>query len=93
MAPVINERTRDAIPGQYIIVFKLDTDRDTVLAAERTGERLGGKVEFKYGAELIGFSAKLPANALQALRAARGVAWIEADQKVSINVVQPAQGP
>jgi subtilisin family serine protease len=90
VGPVINERTRDAIPGQYIVIFKPGTERDAVLDAGRTAERLGGKVEFKYRAALIGFSAKLPANALQALRAARGVAWIEADQKVSINVVQPS---
>ncbi len=89
LAPVINEGTRAAIPGQYIVVFKPGTAPNAVLAAERTAERLGGKIGFRYAAALIGFSAKLPANALQALRAARGVAWIEADQKVSINLAQP----
>jgi subtilisin family serine protease len=85
---VVNEGAADTIPGQYIIVFKQDAARDSISAAEAIVKRLGGSVGFRYTAGLIGFSAELPPGALQALRAAPGVAWIEADQKYSINVIQ-----
>jgi subtilisin family serine protease len=88
LARAINEGGPNAIPGQYIVVFKPGTSRNDVLVAERTVERLGGKIGFRYTSALIGFSAKLPASALQTLRAARGVDWIEADQKVSLTTIQ-----
>lgn len=88
LASVINENTPTVIPGQYIVIFKPGTARNDVLVAERTVERLGGKIGFRYTSALLGFSATLPANALQAVRAVNGVAYIEADQKVSINIVQ-----
>ncbi|MFZ0751024.1 MAG: S8 family peptidase, partial [Pyrinomonadaceae bacterium] len=88
LAPVINENTRTVIPGQYIVVFKPGTSREDVLVAERTVEQLGGKISFRYTSALLGFSATLPANALKAVRAVNGVAYVEADQKVSINTLQ-----
>jgi subtilisin family serine protease len=88
LPPVLNEGVRDVIPGQYIVVFKQGTSRNNILAAQRTVQRLGGKVGFTYTSALLGFSATLPPGALQTLRAAPGVAWIEADQKVSIDTIQ-----
>ncbi|HEY1403807.1 MAG TPA: S8 family serine peptidase, partial [Pyrinomonadaceae bacterium] len=85
---VINEGAANTIPGQYIVVFKPGTARDAVLRAEAIVKRLGGTVGFRYESALIGFSAKLPPGAVQALHTMPGVAWIEADQKVSINVKQ-----
>jgi subtilisin family serine protease len=101
-ASVINQRSPRVIPGQYIVVFKQDkalfasnsgTARQQVLAAEETVKRLGGTVGFTYTSAVIGFSAKLPPSALEALRAMPGVAYIEADQIVSLNTIQPPNPP
>jgi Subtilase family/Bacterial Ig-like domain (group 3) len=88
LPPVVNEGAANTIPGEYIVVFRPGTARDAVLTAEAIVKRLGGAVGFRYTSALVGFSAKLPQGALQTLRALPGVAWIEADQKVSINVIQ-----
>jgi len=58
------------------------------LAAERTVEKLDGTILFTYTSALIGFNAKLPPRALEAVRAMPGVAWIEADRIVSKQTIQ-----
>jgi subtilisin family serine protease len=88
LAPVINENTSTVIPGQYMVIFRPGTPRSDVLVAERTVASLGGKIGFRYTSALLGFSATLPANALQAVRGVNGVAYVEADQKVSLNTLQ-----
>jgi subtilisin family serine protease len=102
LAPVINERSPKVIPGEYIVVFKPDTARiasksgaarQQLLAAQETVKRLGGTVKFTYTSAVIGFSAKLPPQALEAVRALPGVAYIEADQIVSLNTIQPPNPP
>jgi subtilisin family serine protease len=93
LAPVHNEGAPNAIPGQYIVVFKPDTRREAVLAAQNTVKKFGGTVGHTYTAALIGFSAKLPPEALKALRATPGVAYIEADQVGSLNTIQPPNPP
>jgi|CZKH01.1.fsa_nt_gi hypothetical protein len=94
---VINERAPKAIPGQYIVVFKPETSRvaskagsarQALLTAQRTVEKLDGKILFTYTSALIGFSAKLPPRALEAVRAMPEVAWIEADQTISVQTIQ-----
>jgi subtilisin family serine protease len=82
-APLFSVNAPEAIPGQYIVVFKEVVAYSDVLSAERTVNKLGGTIEFRYTSALMGFSAKLPPPALEALRALPGVAWIEVDQKVS----------
>jgi len=89
LAPVRNEGAPNAIPGQYIVVFKPGTTREAVLAAQARVKSLGGTVGHTYTSALIGFSVKVSAEALQALRALPGVAYIEADQKFSFDTIQP----
>lgn len=88
LAPVHNAGGPDTIPNQYIVVFKPGTSRETVVAAQNIIRRLDGRVGFTYTSALIGFSATLPAQALNALRAAPGIEFIEADQKVTVDTVQ-----
>ncbi|MFZ1011615.1 MAG: S8 family serine peptidase [Candidatus Sulfotelmatobacter sp.] len=94
---VINEHAPKVIPGQYIVVFKPETARvaskagsarQALLAAERAVEKLDGTILFTYSSALIGFNAKLPPRALEAVRAMPGVAWIEADRIVSKQTIQ-----
>ena len=80
LAPVRDAGAPNTIPGQYIVVFKPDIAREVALAAEDTVRRLNGVVLHTYTSALIGFSAKLPPAALEAVRAAPGVAYIEADK-------------
>lgn len=87
-APVLNERAPNVIPGQYIVVFEKGTTREFVRAAQDTVKKLGGTVGFTYTAALIGFSAKLPANALQVLRSMPRVAYIEADQEGTLATIE-----
>lgn len=98
LAPVIKEDAPKAIPGQYIVVFKPETARvgsksgaarQQLLAAEETVKRLDGTIRFTYTAALIGFNAKLPPKALEAVRSMPGVAFIEADREVSLSTIQP----
>jgi subtilisin family serine protease len=99
LAPVHNEGGPNTIPGQYIVVFKPGTARNVVAAAQERIKSLGGKVLFTYTSSLIGFSVKVPAEgeqaqrAVQALRELSGVAYIEADQKVSGDTIQPPNPP
>lgn len=100
-APLRSQAAAAAIAGEYIVVFG-QGDRAAVAAdaagariavaqsraAEETVKRLGGTVRFTYRSALIGFSARLTPAALEAVRRMPGVAWIEPDQKVSLDVVQ-----
>jgi subtilisin family serine protease len=89
LAPVRNETAQHKIPDQYIVVFKDKTPRDTVRTAQDTIKRLGGTVIFTYTAALIGFNAKIPPQALPAVRALPGVDYIEADQTMTVQTSQP----
>lgn len=83
LAPVLNEELPNRIRDQYIVVFKPGSSRQDVLAAQERVAEIGGKVGHTYTSALVGFSATLPPDALQILSAFPGVAYIEADQKVS----------
>lgn len=85
---IVNADKPTAIPDQYIVVFKQDASRADVAAAEQVVKKLGGSVGFRYTTALIGFSARLPAGALNAVRANKRVAYIEADQKLSLDTVE-----
>jgi hypothetical protein len=93
LAPITNEGAPNTIPGQYIVVFKPGTARNVVAAAQERVKSLGGKVLFTYTSSLIGFSVKVPPQAVQALRALPDVAYIEADQKFSFDTIQPPNPP
>lgn len=95
LAPVLVHDARDVIPGEYIIAFKSGsgsavesaTTKES-LAAQELARRLGGTVGHVYRTIPVGFSAKLPDAALQAVRAAPGVDYVEPNKKVSIASVQ-----
>jgi subtilisin family serine protease len=67
------------IPGEYIVVFHPGLSDVSALARELTG-RHGGDISLVYQHALQGFAAKLPPEAVEALRIHPQVAWIEADQ-------------
>ncbi|WP_183100588.1 S8 family peptidase, partial [Nocardioides pelophilus] len=76
------------IDGRYIVVLKSQTSRTTASGAREVARDNGGRVIHEYTTVLKGFSAKLPARAVRALRANPAVAYIEADRRVSIDADQ-----
>jgi subtilisin family serine protease len=89
LAPLRNENARHIIPDRYIVVFKAKTPRETVQSTEATVTKLGGKILFTYTAALTGFNATIPAAALPAVRAIAGIDYIEADQMMTTQTIQP----
>ncbi len=74
------------VPGQYIVVYKSGVMTADAIGADTAGiQALGGKVLFVYGAALQGYAARLPAQALDAVRRNPLVDYVEADQVYSIN--------
>lgn len=88
-ASSISAPTGDAIPGQYIVVFK-DAVRDPSVAAAQFIATHGGTRRFTYTRALKGFAAQLPDAAVEALRLDPNVAYIEQDQVMRAITVQPA---
>jgi subtilisin family serine protease len=87
-APLIGTAKPTAIDGRYIVVMN-----DRVSAADEKDARTvakenGGKVLDNFGRVLNGFSAKLPDRAVERLRTSPDVAFIEADQRFSIDATQ-----
>lgn len=87
-APLIGTAKPTAIDGRYIVVMN-----DRVTAADEKDARTvakenGGKILDSYGQVLNGFSAKLPDRAVERLRTSPDVAFIEADQRFSIDATQ-----
>jgi subtilisin family serine protease len=88
LAKVANYRAPDAIPDQYIVVFKPGTDSKTVKSTKATATGLGGRIGFTYTTALVGFSAMLPTAALNAMLADPSVEYVEADQRISATTIQ-----
>lgn len=79
-------RTAD-IEGSYIIVFK-DGVKNIPGLARALAASSGGELGFVYEHAVRGFSARIPAAAIEGLRRNPNIAIIEADQEVSISATQ-----
>jgi aqualysin 1 len=71
------------IPDHYIVVFKQDVP-DAPGLARRLVAGHGGALRFTYTTALKGFAARLPGQALEALRRNPNVAYVEPDQTVRL---------
>ena len=92
----------ELIPGQYIVVLRTPTLKASASAAEfeadaaeltRTADKrvreLGGQLRLTYARVFRGFAASgLSAQAVQALRAAPDVAYVEQDQVARASLTQ-----
>lgn len=87
-APILGADYPTAIPGRYIVVFQPGMAGKAVEAAAQGLVRAGGTVHFSYSAALQGFAASLPEEALQGLRNNPNVAYIEADQVITLEATQ-----
>jgi subtilisin family serine protease len=89
VASVASTGSAPIIPGRYIVVFKSDV-ADAAALAGRLVDGNGGTLRFTYTAALKGFAADLPARALDALQHNPNVAYVEADQVVTLFGTEPA---
>ncbi len=87
-APVRGAGQADAIPGEYIVVMKQNAPKQAVGNAKEQARGQGGKIRFSYTHTISGFSAHLPAKALEAMRNNPNVDYIEADQQVALSSTQ-----
>jgi subtilisin family serine protease len=85
LAPVIGAARDTAIEGRYVVVLEEDSSAKSATSAEETALDAGGVVKDSFDTALTGFTAELPSKAVEALREDPAVAFIEADQRVSIS--------
>lgn len=74
------------LPGQYIVVLQDDT-RSAVVAGAHA-RSTGARILAVYGAALKGYTARLSAAQLAAVRADPRVAFVEPDRTVSLTTTQ-----
>jgi aqualysin 1 len=75
------------IPDEYIVVFKSSLP-DAAAEARALVAQHGGTLRFTYTAALKGFAAKLPAQALDALRRNPNVDYVEHDASTATDFVE-----
>jgi subtilisin family serine protease len=76
-----------ATSGRYIVVLKPGAKASTVAAQQ--SDRLGIDVGFVYRHALSGYSATVPDEAVDDLRADPRVAYVERDEAVHVTTTQP----
>ncbi len=86
IAPLYVAEEGKEIPGQYIVVFKDEIgDVPQVNAAVAEATAQGAEVQFVYTSAIKGFAAHLTPEMVTALRNDPRVAFIEADQIVTVD--------
>jgi aqualysin 1 len=86
LAPLLVPESAEIIPNQYIVNYKADVlvaEADEAIRA--SVEAMGGQILFVYGVALNGYSAYLPAKALEAVRADPAVEFVEADAVITLD--------
>jgi subtilisin family serine protease len=84
LAPVEqNQYVNAGIPEQYIVMFNSDVS-DVPGRTKALASAHGAKVGFEYGSLVKGFSARMSAQAAEALAQDPSVAFVEPDQVVEV---------
>ncbi|MEX2179433.1 MAG: S8 family serine peptidase [Gemmatimonadaceae bacterium] len=86
-APPQELSAAQAAQGSYIVVFK-DGVSDVPGLARRLATESGGELGFTYQHAIRGFSARIPAGALEGLSRHPMVETIEADQVITLSATQ-----
>ena len=93
--PAHAERPGDKIAGSYICVFKNAVSRGNAQAeANRSAQAVGARVTHVYSVALRGFSADLPDQAVERMKANNpNIEYCEQDQVVTLGPIQAAAPP
>ena len=83
-APLLGTERSTAIDGHYIVVLEGRADAAQSEDARREARARGARITVRYDAALKGFAARMPDRAVEALRSNPAVAYIEADQRVTL---------
>jgi subtilisin family serine protease len=85
LAPLVATDSPTAIANRYIVVFAPDTAASEVdKAIDSIGNTEGVAIHYRYSSALVGFAATLSSNAVETLRKNTDIAYIEADQVMTI---------
>ncbi|HZC27968.1 MAG TPA: S8 family peptidase [Actinopolymorphaceae bacterium] len=87
-APLLGADRPSAVKGHYIVAMRSGATMTGIKAVRGRAQAAGGRVHATYHSALKGFSATLSGSALADIRANPDVAFVEADQKVSIDTTQ-----
>jgi subtilisin family serine protease len=87
-APLRGTASANVIEGEYIVVLKASAGARSMSDARAAATDNGGTVRHVYDAALKGYSATLPSKALRAVRNNPNVAYVEADQTMSVDATQ-----
>ncbi len=71
------------VEGEFIVVMKRRAEISATQEVRRTAVRGGGEILFDYSAALDGFAARLPEQALQAVKNNPDVAFVETNRTVT----------
>ncbi|GAB2739623.1 S8 family peptidase [Nocardioides pakistanensis] len=87
-APLRGAGQADAVPGEYIVVMEAAASDQARSKAKQEARTEGGTVRHDYDATISGFAASLPPKAVDALRDNPDVAYLEADQRITVSATQ-----
>ncbi|HKP75895.1 MAG TPA: S8 family peptidase, partial [Longimicrobiaceae bacterium] len=88
-APLLSPGT-EAIPGQYVVVFKPDVPASSAtFAADEMVAAHGGRLRYAYQHSIRGFAATLSPQALEAVQQDPRVAYVAEDAMVYPTTIQP----
>ena len=87
-APLIGAERASAVDGSYIVVLEDGATRADTTDSVREAKSEGASDIDRYSQALTGFSAELSDSAVAELRSDPDVAYIEADQRVSVAATQ-----
>jgi subtilisin family serine protease len=82
---ILGADSATAVDGSYIVVYK----DGAAAEAKSTAASLGSKVDFRYDAVFDGFAATISEEQAKQFAADPDVAYVQQNQKVSIQVDQP----
>ena len=88
--PSASARSKDVIPGEYIVVFK-DGVKDPAATAKKLAGKHRGKLKQAYKFALKGMALELADTAVEALRREPEVAYIEPNQIIRLNATTVVQ--
>ena len=86
-APMLSTQSANAIPDEYIVVFKEDV-ADANGRANALAQEHGASVRFTYAAAFKGFAARMSPQAAEAIMNNPNVLSVESDQTVSLAGIQ-----